>query len=259
MLLKKEGFPEENELVLCTVTAIHFHSVFAKIDEYDKSGMIHISEISPGRIRNIRDYVKEGKVIVCKVLNINQEKGHIDLSLRRVNEGEKRRKINEVKQQQVAEKIIEFIAKKHKKEPINLYQEIWEKLSQDYDHLFTAFEDISMGVSTLEEYKIDKKISKELTEIIQQRIKPPEVKIEGDLTINSYESNGVEIVKNALIKGKSIKGHPTIKYIGGGKYRIKVIAPEFKEAESILKTSLDTIKDHLESNNSSIEFERIEN
>ena len=64
MLLKKEGFPEEDELVMCTITKVQFHSVFAQLDEYDKGGMIHISEVSPGRIRNIRDFVKEGKKVV---------------------------------------------------------------------------------------------------------------------------------------------------------------------------------------------------
>jgi len=65
MLLKKEGFPERDEFVLCTVTNIQFHSVFVDLDEYVKPGMIHISEISPGRIRNIRDFVKEGKKVVA--------------------------------------------------------------------------------------------------------------------------------------------------------------------------------------------------
>ncbi len=100
MLYKREGMPEEDELVLCTVTAVHGHSVFAKLDEYGKTGMIHISEVSPGRIRNIRDYVVEGKKIVCKVLRIDKVKGHIDLSLRRVNAGQKKNKTNEIKQEQ---------------------------------------------------------------------------------------------------------------------------------------------------------------
>ena len=58
MLYQKKGLPEESELVICTVTKIQYHSVFVKLDEFNHSGMIHISEISPGRIRNIGDYVK---------------------------------------------------------------------------------------------------------------------------------------------------------------------------------------------------------
>ena len=136
MLLRKQGFPEDNELLLCTVTKVQFHSVFVNIDEYGKSGMIHISEVSPGRIRNIRDYVKEGKKVVCLVLKVNQEKGHIDLSLRRVNEGQKRAKVDEIKKEQVSEKIIEFVAKKsgldvrklfdedHKSDVVNDYADL---------------------------------------------------------------------------------------------------------------------------------------
>ena len=61
MYYKKSDLPEEGEILLCTVTNIQYSSVFVKMDENDKSGMIHISEIAAGRIRNIRDYVKEGK------------------------------------------------------------------------------------------------------------------------------------------------------------------------------------------------------
>jgi translation initiation factor 2 subunit 1 len=45
-----------------------------KIEEYGKQGLIHISEVSPGRIRNIRDFVKEGKMVVCKVIKIDEGK-----------------------------------------------------------------------------------------------------------------------------------------------------------------------------------------
>src|SRR3989339_358149 len=121
MLLHKKGFPEEGELVLCTVTKLSSHSIFVDLDEYQKQGLIHITEVSPGRIRNIRDFVREGKKVVCLVLRINQERGYIDLSLRRVNESQKRAKIDEVKQEQKAEKIIEMLSHALKKEHKVLY------------------------------------------------------------------------------------------------------------------------------------------
>ena len=91
MLLKKRGYPPEDSLVLVTVTKVNPNSVFVTLDYYEnRPGLIHISEISPGRIRNIRDFVIEGKKVVCKVLKIDQTKGHIDLSLRRVTEIQRR-------------------------------------------------------------------------------------------------------------------------------------------------------------------------
>ena len=72
MYYKKQGLPEENEVILCTVKKILPHSIFVDLDEYEnKEGLIHISEISPGRVRNIRDFVKEGKKIGWKVLKLD--------------------------------------------------------------------------------------------------------------------------------------------------------------------------------------------
>src|SRR3989339_26166 len=106
MLIKRIGYPEESDLVMCTVNYIQHNSVFVSIHEYNRQGMIPISEIAPGRIRNIRDYVTEGRVVICKVLRVNQERGYIDLSLRRVSESQRRQKSDEVKQETKAEKII---------------------------------------------------------------------------------------------------------------------------------------------------------
>jgi len=66
MFYKKQGFPEVDDIIICTIKKILPNCVFVILDEYEnKEGLIHISEISPGRIRNIRDFVKEGKKIVC--------------------------------------------------------------------------------------------------------------------------------------------------------------------------------------------------
>jgi len=48
---------EEGEIVLCTVDRIVGTVVFVKIDGEEKNGSIILSEIAPGRIRNLREYV----------------------------------------------------------------------------------------------------------------------------------------------------------------------------------------------------------
>src|SRR3990167_7856528 len=213
MLSKKQGFPEESELVQCTVTSVQFHSVFVNIDEYDKGGMIHISEVSPGRIRNIRDFVKEGKKIVCKTLRINQEKGYIDLSLRRVNESEKRRKIDGIKKEQNAEKIIEIVAAKIGVKTEQLYTEISGKITKDYPSLHKFFEDVIKDDKLIDALGIDKKYSKILQDIVNQRIKPSEVEIKGKLKITLFAPNGIDLIKESLKKAEDAsKGKVNINY-----------------------------------------------
>ena len=258
MLFRRSGFPEEGELVLCTVTKIQFHSVFVKIDEFDKSGLIHISEISPGRIRNINDYVKEGKKIVCVILRTNEEKGHIDLSLRRVNTSQRRIKTDEIKQEQKAEMILEMLAKDLKKPVDEIYKLVSKPILEEYDMIHMAFEDVVENDVSLEKLGVEKKIAAKLTESIKEKIKPKQVEISGQFHITSYAEDGLEVIKTALIKADKISDSISIKYEGGGSYGIAVIAPDYKEAEETLKKATETVISYVEENNGTASFERAE-
>src|SRR3989338_930002 len=132
MLYRREGLPAEDELVPCTVTKILGHAIFVNLDEYDKGGLVHISEVAPGRIRNISEFVELSKKIVCKVLRVDNEKGHIDLSLRRVSEIERKNKLETIKQEQKAEKVIEIVAQQLKNNAADVYEMVASKVFEKY-------------------------------------------------------------------------------------------------------------------------------
>lgn len=240
LLLKKTGFPEDSELVLCTVTSVQSHSVFVNVEEYGLSGMIHISEVSPGRIRNIRDFVKEGKVVVCKVLRVNTERGHVDLSLRRVTDAQKRSKINDIKQEQKAEKIIEVAAAKLKRDGKKLFEELAEKVHREYPSIYSCFMDVAEDKASLSKLKVEKEVADELTAAIKARVKPSEVAIRGDLKLVSYAADGVDVIKAAL--KKVVDSGAEVQYIRAGKYKVVVKAANYKAAEQIIeRASMDAI------------------
>lgn len=257
MLIKRDGFPEPTDLVLCTVTNIQHNSTFVSIHEYDKQGMITISEIAPGRIRNIRDYVVEGKIVVCKVLNVNKERGYIDLSLRRVTESQKRQKSDEIKQETRAEKIIELAAHELKIPFEQLYLKISEKLLGEYFYIYQAFDDVINGSLDLKEI-VDETSALMLEKTIADKIKPKQIIIAGDVSISVWEENGVEIIKSALTN--AITGPETkINYMGGGRYRIIVKGTEYKTVEKILKDSSDSIINVVKKAKGKTEYERVKN
>ncbi len=260
MLLFKKGFPQDEELVLCTVTSVQIHSVFVTLDEYgNRTGMIHISEVAPGRIKNMRDFVQEGKKVICKVLNINQEKGHIDLSLRRVNEKQKQQKNNEIKQEQFAETIITHFTKQTGKDMKELYKLISEKSAQKYPTIYSLFEVVSFNNASLSDIGISKEISEPLNEFIRQRIKPPEVELEGQFTLSSYASNGVDLIKEAFSKISTAKNKTRISYSGGGIYRVIVKSEDYKSAEKNLQKISSTVLEFAKLNKMTAEFKRVEN
>lgn len=256
MLYRRNGFPEEDELVLCTVTQVFPHSVFCNLDEFDRTAVIHISEIAPGRIRNIRDYVKEGKKVICKVLRINQQRGHIDLSLRRANEGQKRIKRNEIKQEILAEKIIEFIAKKNKQDFKALYNQVTDKVFEKYMTLYSCFEEVINPGINLIDLGIDKKIADEITEVIKLRIKPQEVEIKGKFNITIRSGDGIESIKEALKIAQDTSENININYESAGKYGIIIKAQDYPEAESILKEMQEKVSEYIESKKGEAEFIR---
>ncbi len=255
MLFRMYGFPEESEIVICTVSNVQYNSVFANLDEYPgKSGIIHISEISPGRIRNIRDYVKEGKKVICKVLRINEERGHIDLSLRRVNESQKRNKNDELKKEMMAEKIVEFAAKELKLKFEDLYKTIFAEISKEYDHLYPCFEDYVVENFDIKKLNLDKKVLEKLDELIKQRIKPPEVSITGAFTLVSYDPDGVSKIKEALklAEGEDIE----LKYYGAGKYGISFKAEDYKECEAMVEKATKAVIEAMEKSGGEASFKR---
>jgi len=262
MLYRKEGLPEEGQIVICTVTKIQFHSVFVRLEEYDKEGMIHISEIAAGRIRNMRDYVKEGKLVVCKVLSVNREGGNIDLSLRRVTEKQKRDKTEWLKKEQLAEKIVENAAFLLKTDFAQLYEKVTGSVFKAYEDLNSCFHKVATGEESLEKLGIEKKLAETLAKLIIQRIKPEYVHIKGVLKLTSYQAHGVETVREAVKKGLETNSKKDIqieiKYAGAGSYNVKVTAHEYKIAEQALDKFIDAITKFMEKNNSDTEFIREE-
>ncbi len=252
MLFVKKGMPSEGECVFCTVTKVQYHSVFASLDEYErKSGMIHISEISPGRIRNINDYVKEGKVVICKILRINKERGHIDLSLRRVNESQRRAKVEERKQQIIAENIVQSYAQLHKLDVKRTYLDISKLLLESYSTLYAAFEDVVENDVSLAGNGLDKTLAQELEGIIRERIKPKQVSIVATLSLESYESNGVEIINDVMKKVVKVNGEQLkVQFLGSGSFKCEIVTPDYTQAEQIYSDIEAVLKDSVSGNTS---------
>ncbi len=244
MFYKKHGMPEEGEVVICTVTKVQIHSVFVVMDEYNKSGMIHISEVSPGRIRNIADFVKEGKKVVCKVLKIDLQRGHIDLSLRRVNEGQRRDKLNDIKKEVRAEKIIDNLSKLLKISADKLYKEITKNVFNNYEYVHQIFEEIALGETDVSVLNVDKNIEESLGKLIKERMSPSKYILKGKIKLTSYDSKGLEKVQNFL--NTIISETTKIKYLGGGSYSLEIITNDAEKADKVFDNVQELIEKYNE-------------
>jgi len=82
----EQEYPEVEDIVLVQVLRIDDKSgAYVSLLEYDgKEGMINLGEISKRRIRSMAKILKVGSTEVCMVVSVDEDKGYINLSKKRV-------------------------------------------------------------------------------------------------------------------------------------------------------------------------------
>lgn len=75
---------EKGRIVTGQVTGIEKYGIFVSLDEF-YSGLIHISEISDGFVKDISDYVNVGETIQAKVVETDEKAYHVKLSIKNLN------------------------------------------------------------------------------------------------------------------------------------------------------------------------------
>jgi len=224
---------EVGDIVLCTVDRIVGTIVFVNIEKEKREGSIILSEIAPGRIRNLRAHVVPKKKIVCKVLRISDNR--VDLSLRRVTQKEKKEIMDQSKHEKSYQSIIKSVLGDKAKEVIN---KIKEK-----DGLYETFEEAKQDPKNLEKL-VGKENSNKILEIIKtQKVKKAVIKKEIYLTTN--QPNGLELIKEVLGKLKDVE----VSYISAGKYSIKTESDDIKKADNKLKEIFKELEEEAKEKN----------
>lgn len=242
----KPEWPEAGDLVMATIETVTDYGAYAKLDEYGKRGLLHVSEISSSWIRNIRDFVREGQKCVLKVLRVDTEKGHIDLSLRRVTKRERIEKVLSWKKDRKAEALLKGVAEK-----VHLpYQEVYEKVGtiiEQEDGLYEGFEKaVREGPESLTKIGVPEDLAKAFAEVASERIHVKMVKVNGVLEIRCLKPNGVKLIKEAFVNAKETEktkdADVRFYVIAAPKYSIEALAENYKRAEEVLqKTSQSVI------------------
>jgi len=213
----------EGDLVICKVTNIVRTTVFVETLDGTK-GSIVISEIAPGRIRNLRAYVVPNKIIVCKILSVRRD--HLFLSLRRVKNKEKQELITKNKKERTYENVIRKL--------------LGDKAEEALKEIKSEF-----GLNEfLEKAKEDKKIlekyfNKEQIESLGKVLQDKEDKIKEikrEFKLSCEEENGIEIIKNIL---KDIEG---LTYLGNTKFIIKRSSKDLKKLDSEITEILSKVE-----------------
>ena len=89
---------KKNDVIKATVTGVQKYGAFVNTEEYE--GLIHISEISYGYVKNVNDYLKVGDDIFVEVVEIDDNDNHLKLSIKDIDykkDGTKLKRMAETK------------------------------------------------------------------------------------------------------------------------------------------------------------------
>ena len=244
MTTEIQELPEVGEIVIATIKKTGDHGAYVTLDEYDNiQGFLHISEIAPGWVRKVTKYVKEGDKKVLLVKKIQADRAEIDLSLKQISKEQRKKKLLDVKRFEKEQGILKNIQDK-----VNLsseeIDELEEKLLSKYKSVYDAIIEIgSKGIDVIDDLEISEKIKNTIEEI-SKKTKLPSVEIRGIVEMTSNKSNGIEIIKKILLDAIKENQNEKIEilYLGAPKYRLSVIAQDFKTAEKTLKPIIEKIE-----------------
>ena len=138
--------------------------------------------------------------------------------------------------------------------------EFEEKLLSKYDSVYDAIVEIAAkNINVIDDLKISEKIKKVIQDVCK-KIKLPTVEVRGMLELTSNKSNGVEIIRNALLDSMKEKNNDKIEisYIGAPKYRVSIVAQDFKTAEKTLKPLVENIEKKILKSGGTFKFSREE-
>ena len=260
MSTETQELPEVGEIVIATIKKTGDHGAYVSLDEYDDiQGFLHISEIAPGWVRKVTKYVKEGDKKVLLVKKIQANRAEIDLSLKQISKEQRKKKLLDVKRFEKEQGILKNIQDKVKLSSEEV-DELEEKLLSKYKSVYDAVIDIGTNnINVIDDLEISEKIKKTIDEL-SKKIKLPTVEIRGILEMTNNKSDGIEIIRKILLDAikESQNQKITILYLGAPKYRLSIVAQDFKTAEKTLKPILEKIEKNTSKQNGTFKFSREE-
>ncbi|MFB6265488.1 MAG: hypothetical protein ABEI07_00205, partial [Candidatus Nanohaloarchaea archaeon] len=211
----------------------------------------HISEVSRSWVRDIGQHLDEGERTVAQVVEV-EEDGTINLSLKRVNDNQKREAMDEWNREQKADKFLKKVSDRTGRDLDELYEEVAFPFQREYDSTFEGFEQAAMGEVDFNSLGIQEELVDAVTEVAKENISLKQVEMEGEMTIEVPGGEGVDALREALEVGENAE----VSYISAPEYSITVWGRNSEDAKQRMDESLDAIEERVEEAGGSFGFEK---
>ncbi|MEB3779623.1 MAG: translation initiation factor IF-2 subunit alpha [Desulfurococcales archaeon] len=263
-LKPRKPLPNVGELVVGTIEEVHDFGAYLSLDDYGGiRAFLPWSEVASKMVRDIRQILKEGQKIVVKVIRVYKNRGQVDVSLKRVMDGEKRRKMMWFKRTLKATTIIEMVAKQIGKSVDDAYREVIWPLEDTYGEVMAGLEQAAIyGEEALKDAGIPDEWIKPLMDAVRTHIEVRRVKISGIITLRSRAGDGVHKIRKVLVEAREAAKiddsvDVRIYTVGAPRYRIDLQGHDYKILEKALSRAVEKSRKLAEKLDLEYGFERL--
>jgi len=216
----EQKYPKVDDLVVVEVKSIEEMGAYVALKEYnDIEGMILLSELSRRRIRSINKLIRVGRLEVVVVLRVDEDKGYIDLSKRRVSPEEIVKCEEKYNKSKTVHSILRHVAETKQSDLEELYQKIGWPLYRKYGHAYEAFKQAIADPDTVfEGLDMTPELRESVLSNIKRRLTPQPIKFRADIEVTCFQYEGIDAIKAALYKGIETSTEET-------PVKIKLVAP----------------------------------
>ncbi len=243
--------PEEGDLVVVTITDVDKNSAYAELDEYeDVKGLIHISEVSRSWVQDVSKELGEGEKTVAQVVEADDDP--VDLSLKRVNEKQKKDAMGRWNREQKADKFVEALAEKLGEDQEDLYEDAVFPMQREFGSSFKGFE-IAVGEEERLKEMFEEDVVEAIQEVSSENIDLKQEKLEGEIEIEFNQGDGIERIRDVL---EDMEDAIEVKYISAPKYSITAWGRNSRLAKKRMDEAVETIRERVSEQDGEFDFAR---
>lgn len=88
---------EKGNIIVGKVTGIENYGIFVGLDD-NYSGLVHISEISNGFVRNVGDFATIGEKIKVRIIEEKEDNNHLKLSIKGISYRDNKNRKNHIEE-----------------------------------------------------------------------------------------------------------------------------------------------------------------
>ena len=212
--------------MMANVNRIQDMGAYCTLLEYnDIEGMILMSEVSRKRIRSLNKHLRVGRNECVVVIRVDEIKGYIDLSKRRVSAQEAEKFQERFIKSKTINQILRHVADTLKYQSNEEFEDLYQRTAWSIDAskdrkgaAYDVFKRAAIDPSVLQPLDLDEHTLEVLLLCICRRLTHQPVKLRATFELNCYSYEGIEAIKSALRAGLQYSAE-------GPSLQINLIAP----------------------------------